>query len=111
MEKCNECGKGNVVKKKVPYILLGTELGKFDALVCDACSETLFEGKTMVEIQQKAKDAGLFGIAARTRVGTSGHSLDIKVPKAIATFFNIKKGQEVLIEPIDKNKFQVVLEN
>ncbi len=111
MEKCDECGKGSRVKKKVQYVLLGSELGKFDALVCDACGETVFEGKTMLSIQQKAKEAGLFGIAARTRVGTSGNALDIKVPKSLVTFFNMKKGQEVLIEPVDKNKFQVVIEN
>ena len=110
MEKCDECNKGRKIKKKVDFILLGTNLGKFDASVCDSCGETLFEGKTMGLIEGNAKKAGLFGIAAKTRIGTSGNALDVKIPKSIINFFGLKKGQEVCIEPIDKTKFQVAIE-
>lgn len=110
MTKCDECGKGELVKKKVDYVLLGENLGRFDAIVCGECSETVFEGKTMKVIEQKAKEAGLFGIAAKTRIGTSGNALDVKLPKALVEFLKLKKGQEVVIEPLDRNRFQVVVE-
>lgn len=109
MEQCDVCNKGHLARKKVDYVLFGTNLGKYDALVCTACGETLFEGSTMTAIQEKAKAAGLFGIAAKTRIGTSGNALDVKLPKALIQFLKLKKGQEVLIEPVDKTRFQVAV--
>lgn len=107
MEKCDECGKGALVKKKVDYVLLGKNLGTFDAFVCDQCGDTIFEGETMLVIEQKAKTAGIWGIAAKTRIGTSGNALDVKLPKALVGFLKLKKGQEVIIEPVDETRFQV----
>ena len=49
----------------------------------------------------------VWGIAAKTRIGTSGNALDVKVPKAIVNFLKLRKGQEVIIEPIDEKRFQV----
>ncbi|MBS3137911.1 hypothetical protein J4232_05740 [Candidatus Woesearchaeota archaeon] len=109
MEKCDECNKGIVEKKKVDYEVLGVNLGKFDAFVCANCGETIFDGKTMVEIEKKAKQQGVWGIAAKTTIGTSGNSLDVKIPKVIIEFLNIKKGQQVIIEPLDKKRFQVIV--
>ncbi len=107
MVKCDECGKGAVKEKKVDYILLGQNLGRFDALVCDACSETVFSGETFGLVEKKAKEKGLWGLAAKTRIGTSGNALDVKLPKSIIDFMHIEKGQEVLIEPVDQRRFQV----
>lgn len=106
--ECDECG-GKVERKKVDYMLLGTNLGKFDALVCSSCSETLYEGAEFEKIEKKAKELGLWGLARKTRVGTSGSSLDVKLPKQIAEFLNVKKGQEVLIAPIDKKRVEITI--
>jgi hypothetical protein len=105
--KCDECNKGKLKDKKVDYILLGENLGKFDALVCDNCNETLFVGETLAEIEKKAKEKGLWGISAKTRIGTSGNALDVKLPKAIVNFLKLKKGQEVIVEPVNAKRFQV----
>lgn len=110
MKQCDEC-KGRLEKKKIDYMLLGVNLGKFDATVCSSCRETLFEGTVFHDIEKKAKELGIWGIAAKTRIGTSGNALDVKVPKSIAQFLNLKKGQEVIIEPVDKKRFQVTIEN
>jgi len=53
------------------------------------------------------KELGLFGLRKRVKVGTSGNALDIKLSKSFVDFFNIKKGQEVEIEPVNKNRFEV----
>src|SRR3989344_7606083 len=110
METCDNCRRGHFARKKVDYALLGKSLGRFYALVCTWCGEKIFEGKTMLVIQQKAKAAGIWGLAAKTRVGTSGNALDVKLPKSFVSFFKLKKGAEVLLEPIDRNRFQVVIE-
>ncbi len=105
--KCDECDKGTLHSKRVNYILLGQNLGKYDALVCDYCDETIFSGETFELVEKKAREKGLWEIAAKTRIGTSGNALDVKLPKSIINFMQLKKGQEVLIEPIDEKKFQV----
>ncbi|MBI2151573.1 hypothetical protein HYU21_02495 [Candidatus Woesearchaeota archaeon] len=43
--ECYKCEKANFIKKKVDFIQLGVSLGKFDALVCPLCDETIFEGQ------------------------------------------------------------------
>ena len=106
MQKCDECNKGILEHKKVDYFLLGQDLGKFDALVCNVCKETVFEGETLEVIEKKAKEKGIWGISAKTRIGTSGNALDVKLPKSIVKFLNLQKGQEVLIEPINQKRFQ-----
>jgi len=47
-EKCYTCEKGNLIKKKVDYIFLGKNLGKFEAEVCPVCGEQFFNEKTWV---------------------------------------------------------------
>ncbi|MEK6951185.1 MAG: hypothetical protein AABX13_05685 [Nanoarchaeota archaeon] len=60
-------------------------------------------------VEKKARERGLWGIAAKTRIGTSGHALDVKLPKSIVSFMHLQKGQEVLIEPLDEKRFQVAV--
>lgn len=109
MQKCDECEKGNLREKKVDYVLLGQHLGLFDALVCDRCKETIFLGETFDIIEKKARENGLWGIAAKTRIGTSGNALDVKFPKPIVEFMHLKKGQEVFIEPVNENIVQIAV--
>ena len=105
--KCDECEKGTLHEKKVDYILLGQNLGKFNALVCNTCNETIFTAETFKAVEQIAREKGLWGLAAKTRIGTSGNALDVKLPKSIIDFMHLEKGQEVCIEPLDQKRFQV----
>jgi len=107
--ECYKCGKANLVKKKVDFVQFGISLGKFDALVCQVCEETIFEGAVSKQIEAKAKEAGIWGLARKTHIGTSGSSLDVKVPKVIVDVLKLKKGQEVIIEPTGKNKIEITL--
>ena len=109
MVKCDECKKGELKQKAVDYNVLGIYLGKFRALVCTNCKETIFEADSMDAIEKAAKAKGVWGLAAKTRIGTSGHSLDVRLPKSLAEFLELRKGQEVMIEPMDKKRFQVIL--
>lgn len=107
--KCFTCGKSELARKKVEYTQFGMSLGRFDALVCPQCGETVFEGNTSEQIEKKAKELGIWGLARKTRIGTSGSSLDVKLPKQIAEFLNLKKGQEVVIEPTAKRKIEITV--
>lgn len=109
MVKCDECKKGELKHKSVEYKVLGVYLGEFKALVCTSCHETIFEAESMQAIENAAKAKNVWGLAAKTSIGTSGNSLDVRLPKSIADFLELKKGQEVFIEPMDKKKFQVIL--
>ncbi len=107
--KCIACKNGEMVKKKIEYTQLGHSFGKFDAFFCTQCGETLFEASVSEQIEKKAKELGVWGLAKKMRIGTSGSSLDVKLPKSIVDFLKLKKGQEVIIEPKEKNKLEITI--
>jgi YgiT-type zinc finger domain-containing protein len=104
MEKCYICEKGNLEKKKVDYKLYGISLGKFDAEVCNKCKETFFSEETSKQMTKIAKKRGLWNLQAKTKIGQAGTTLDIRLPKKIINFLQIKKGEEVKIYPESKDK-------
>lgn len=107
MMKCTECKACKYETKKVPYIFLGENIGSFDALVCNNCDETLFESDASDKIE--AKRRGLWGLRVRSKVSKVGNALDVRISKTIADFLALKKSQEVIIEPIDRTKLQIVI--
>ncbi|MBS3137690.1 hypothetical protein J4232_04610 [Candidatus Woesearchaeota archaeon] len=107
--KCTQCNMGKYNQKKTPYIFLGETIGVFDALVCNHCGETLFESAASDKIEAEVKNKGLWGLRARTKVSEVGNSIDVRIPKNLVQFLSLKKGQEVIIEPIDKNKLQLIV--
>ncbi len=108
--KCTACKKGSYEKKSVPYEFLGESIGVFEALVCDKCNETLFESAASDKIEEEVKKRGLWGLRARSKVSKVGNALDVRIPKALADFLTLKKGKEVILEPIDKNRLQIIVE-
>jgi len=103
-EKCYICDKGNLGNTKVDYILYGVNIGKFDAEVCDKCGEVFFNEEVSKKMTEIAKKKGLWGLQTKTRIGQSGTTLDIRLPKRIIDFLSLKKGKEVEIYPDGKNK-------
>ncbi len=103
-EKCYICGKGKLVKKKVEVKPYGIPIGEFDAQVCPACNETFFSEQISDRIDEVAKNKGLWGLEARTKIGQVGNSIDVKITKKIAQFVGLKKGKDVRIYPEGKNK-------
>ena len=91
------------------YSVLVVYATAFDALVCNSCGQTLYEGTTLEAIEVAAKEKGLWNLAAKTTIGTSGNALDVKLPKSIIDFVKLKKGQNVIIEPIDQKRLQVTV--
>ncbi|HLC80273.1 MAG TPA: hypothetical protein VJG31_00725 [Candidatus Nanoarchaeia archaeon] len=107
--RCPICEKDELRRKKVEYNQFGISLGKFAALVCPTCNEAIFEGKTSGRIETLAKEKGVWGLAKKTTIGTSGSSLDVKIPKSIVDFLGLEKGREAIVEPLGKNKIEITL--
>ncbi len=104
--KCVFCN--SVTEEKVVnYVETGIHFGKFKAMVCTKCGETFFDSETAGKIQAKSKELGLFGLAKRTKVAEVGNSMAIRVPKRLAEFVGLKKGQEVLIKLREKNELSI----
>ncbi len=106
-KKCYICEKGSLTKKKVDYKLYGISIGKFEAEICDRCGETFFDEDVSRKMTEIAKKKGLWGLQAKTKIGQSGTTLDIRLPKRIITFLNLKKGKEVEVYPEGKNKLVI----
>jgi len=106
-EKCYICEKGKLTKKKVDYELYGINIGKFTAETCDKCGEIFFDEHTSKKMTEIAKKKGLWGLQTKTKIGQSGTTLDIRLPKKIIALLNLKKGKEVEIYPEGKNKLIV----
>ena len=104
MKRCYVCGNGGLKKKKVDYFLLGENLGKYDAEVCDKCGEQFFDEEVDLRITKAAKEKGLWGIMTKTKIGQAGATLDIRLPKKIIEFLKLKKGEEVVIYPEGKKR-------
>ena len=88
-------------------ILLGKNLGKFNAEVCSKCGEEVFNEDVSDKIEKKAKELGLWGLQAKVKVNQVGNSIAVTVTKPISKFLNLKKGNDVLIYPEDKNRLIV----
>ncbi len=101
---------GKYEQKKVPYIFLAETIGVFEALVCNHCGETLFESAASDGIEAEVKRRGLWGLRARSKVSEVGNALDVRIPKNLAKYLSLKKGKEVILEPIDKNRLQIIIE-
>ena len=108
--KCTACKAGKYENKKVPYVFLGENIGNFNALVCNNCNETLFESDASDKIEAEEKQRGLWGLRARSTVSKVGNALDVRINKTLAEFLSLKKGQEVILEPIDRTKLQIIIE-
>ena len=104
MKKCYICNEGNLEKRKVDYFLFGENLGKCEGEVCTKCGEQFFDEEADAQITKMAKEKGLWGIMTKTKIGQSGSTLDIRLPKRIIEFLNLKKGEEVIVYPEGKKR-------
>ncbi len=103
---CWEC-REKMKDKDVDYSLYGIKIGTFPAKVCEKCNETYFSEEISRRITEVSKKKGLWGLQAKTKIGQSGTTLDVRLPKKIIDFFKLKKGEEVTIYPEGKDKIVI----
>jgi hypothetical protein len=77
--------------------------------VCKRCGEVFFTEAASDEIDRLARAGGLWGLEARTKVSYSGNSLMIRIPREIAEFMGLEKGDGVRIHPEGKRRLVVEL--
>ena len=68
MIKCPICKKWVLEKRKVDYLFLDKNIGKFDAKICTYCNEQIFDELTSKKISSKIKKLGLWGLGSRTKI-------------------------------------------
>jgi len=56
-------------------------------------------------IDKKAKEIGLWGLEKRGKIGYSGNSLIIRIPKKVVDFMELKKGANIIIKPEGKKSW------
>lgn len=100
-----------MVKKRTKYMYDDLDLGEYDALVCNKCDETFFTEESSLEIEKKAKNLGIWGMEKKSKISYAGSSLIIRIPKSIAEFMRLTKGNDILIRPEGKKKLVVSLES
>lgn len=94
-------------KTKEPYFFGESNLGEFEAEKCPKCKEVFFTEEASDKIDAKAKELGLWGMRQEGKIGYSGNSVIVRVPKKIAEFLKLKEGKKVYIHPEGKNKLVV----
>lgn len=108
MKKCYICGKGDLAKKKIPYILYGINIGKFDGEQCNKCQESFYSEDIFDDMTKKVKYLGLWGLETRTKLTKVGNSLDIRLNKKLVDFLKVGKGKEVILMP--ENRHRIIVE-
>lgn len=107
MAKCPMCNNGTLKKGKFEEEMFGISLGKYDAEICDKCGEAFFSTEAMEQMEAKAKELGIWGLAKNLKIVKSGNSLSVRIPAKVAKFLNIQEGEKVVLYPEGKKKFVV----
>jgi len=107
--KCPICEE-DLERKNVPYTVGDVKLGTFEADICSSCGEIFFTEKSSDAIDKKAREFGLWGLERKGKIGYSGNSLIVRIPKKVAEFMKLKKGGGILIKPEDKKRLVIEIE-
>ena len=105
--KCYICEKGELNSVKTPYRLYGEYIGDFDAEQCSICKEVFYSEDTSRKMTEVVKKKGLWGLNAESKIGQSGTTLDVRLPKRVIDFMKLKKGAHVKIYPEDKKRLVI----
>lgn len=108
MMDCPMCD-GTLRKGRTEYSYHDIYFGEYDADICNKCGEAFFTEEASDEIEKKAKELGLWGLEARSKVSYSGNSLMVRIPREIAEFLDLEKGDDIRIHPEGKKRLVVEL--
>lgn len=106
--KCPICEKGVLKKQKVSVDKFGVFVGNFEAEVCTACGEQIFDSKESAKIEARIKQLGLWGAPVQSRIYKVGGNFVVSIKKKVAEALGIKRPLEVTLIPQAKNRRFVV---
>ncbi|MFQ6071814.1 MAG: hypothetical protein ACE5KT_03830 [Methanosarcinales archaeon] len=79
--------------------IFGISLGRYKAEICDNCFESFVDENTMLEIEKKARELGIWGLAKKIKVVRVGNSLAVRLPTDIVKFMKLHEGKEIFLHP------------
>jgi hypothetical protein len=83
------------------------DLGVYVAEICPSCGEVFWNENDVVKMERKAKKIGIWGLEQKTKVAAVGNSLAVRIPKRLADFLGLRRGVEVLIHPMGRDKLVI----
>lgn len=104
MNNCPACGKAVLRRERRKSELYGFDLGSYTAEVCGNCGEVFWTEADVKKMEARAKKLGIWGLEHRTKIAVAGNSLIVRIPKSIARFTGIKKGETVSLHPLGRDK-------
>lgn len=110
MAKRPSCGKATLRRSRVREAMFGVDLGEFEAETCPACEESFLSEAAMLELEQRARKAGVWGLGEKVKVTRSGNSLMLRIPSELARFLKIKPRTEVVVHPEGEDRIVVDVE-
>ena len=100
------CG-GKLVSTPMPVEYFGIDFGIREGHACTKCGDEYLTEEVWQEVENKAKELGLFGIERKVRVRKSGNSLVVSIPPEIAKYLGITKESLVSLVPTGKRKIEI----
>ncbi|MDP7323784.1 MAG: hypothetical protein QF632_03425 [Candidatus Woesearchaeota archaeon] len=101
------CG-GKVKWKKDKVIRDGIDCGVLDIEYCDKCGEEYFPDESMEIVEQKLKEAGLWGIERKEiKFWKSGNSITTRFPQDFVKMTDLDKVKKGFVYREGKNKITI----
>lgn len=110
MDKINfPCPCGGFVKwKKEAVVQDGIDCGVLDVEVCDKCGEVYLPEESMSVVEQRLKEAGLWGIERKeVKFWKSGSSVTVRLPTEMAKKLGLESIKKGLIYQEGRNKLAI----
>lgn len=104
---CPSCGKAGLRKERKKSEFYGFDLGDYTAEVCEHCGEVYWREEDVRKMETRAKKLGIWGLEHRTKVAVAGNSLIVRIPRSIARFIGLKKGETVSLHPVGRDKLMI----
>ena len=80
--KCPLCDQGILKKRNIKEEMFGIELGEFPARICSRCGESFTDEETTIQIQEVAKQKGIWGLEKKNYHFANGKFLGGSHPAA-----------------------------
>lgn len=104
---CPICGKGKLRKETVRVEKFDILIGVFEAEVCQACGEQIFDSKESAKIEKRIKELGLWGVPVESKIYKVGGNFVVSIKKTVAQALGITKPGSVRLIPQGRNKLLV----
>jgi antitoxin component of MazEF toxin-antitoxin module len=103
------CGKGSLRPGTIHEELFGVSRGDYPSDISDRCGESFLSSERMQQVEARAKEPGLRGLASKVIFPRSGNSLVVRIPSQLARYLKLKSGQAVLVSPEKENRLLLEL--